>query len=94
MDDLIFKYVVWVSALPISNLKLPSEIKPGASWFTTIDRRLSKFIRPKVKTGATVKRGTIGRVKYVGRYGTAAVVTGTFATAYSVTTMFRCYLEC
>jgi RHS repeat-associated protein len=81
------------SFLPVVNLKLPTEVKQNASAFTTIDRRLPGWTGSKVRAGATVTRGTIGRTKYIGRYGTAVVAIGVFATSYSATAAASCLIQ-
>ena len=77
---------------PLFNLKKLSEVQPGASSWTTIDRRLPKWMKPNVKAGAEVSRGTVGRTKFLGRYGTALVAVGAGATAYAMTARLRCLL--
>jgi RHS repeat-associated protein len=81
------------SFLPVVNLKLPTEVKPNASIFTTIDRRLPAWTGSKVRSGATVARGAINRTKYIGRYGTVAVAVGVFATSYSATAAASCLIQ-
>lgn len=92
--DPLFRYLVPFSILPAVNFKTPGEMRPGASPFTSIDRRLPGWTGANPNAGATVTRGSIGRIKYVGRYGTAAAAIGTFATSYSGTAMIRCWIEC
>jgi len=91
-NDPLFPYMAALSPLPLANLKSPGErLLPGSSPWTTIDRRLPAWMRPDPKGGFPVVRGNIGRIKYVGRYGTAALVVGTFSTSYSLTAVARCW---
>jgi hypothetical protein len=77
-----------------ANLKLPWEIRSGASIFTSLDRRLPAWMRPNVNSGATVIRGTAGRVKYVGRYGTIAAGIAGFSAGYVLGASGVCLAEC
>jgi RHS repeat-associated protein len=95
-DDPLLQYVWPFSLTAIVNLKLPSDFRvPGASsrW-TSVDRRLPSWTGANPDVGATVKRGTEGRTKFVGRYGTAAAAATAFATSYSLTALIRCAVEC
>jgi len=69
---------------PAASLKTPSELKSlgskGKSPFTSIDRRMGRF--GNMKSGATVTRGSIGRVKYVGRNGTGLAAMAAFSGGY------------
>lgn len=79
---------------PFLNLKTPGEMRPGTSPFTSLDRRLPPGIGANPRVGATVTRGTIQRVKCVGRYGTAAAAVGAFTVGYSIGAAGRCWIEC
>ena len=80
------------------NLKTLSEYRKGLSGpggksiWTSIDRRLPGIGNPN--SGATVSRGTIGRIKYVGRVGTAAVAASAFSFGYGVSAMVQCIVDC
>lgn len=75
-------------------MKLPGEILPGASWFTSIDRRLPSWMNPSMTTGATTTRGTVGRVKFIGRYGTVAVAIAGFSFGYVAGASGVCLVQC
>jgi hypothetical protein len=92
-EDPVFPYTAALMPLPLVNATMPAEWRPGMSRWTTIDRRLPGWMRPKVNSGAEVSRGTAGRLKFLGRYGTVAAAIGTFAISYSVTASIRCNLE-
>lgn len=68
----------------LANLKMPWEMRAGASKFTSLDRRLPSAMGASTRTGATVTRGTIGRVKFVGRYGTVAVAVAGLGAGYLI----------
>jgi hypothetical protein len=79
---------------PAVNLKRPGERRPGASPWTSVDRRLPPWTGANPNAGATVTRGTIERVKCVGRYGTVAAAVGAFTAGYAVGAAGRCWVEC
>ncbi|MDK2594977.1 RHS repeat-associated core domain-containing protein [Pseudoalteromonas obscura] len=81
---------------PSLNLKKPSELKAlgrgGKSVFTSIDRRMGKY--GNMESGAVVKRGKIGRIKYVGRNATTLIGVGAFGVGYTSGAVLRCSVEC
>ncbi len=79
--------------LPLANLKLPGELRVGASIFTSLDRRLSGWPGANVNAGATVVRGKFERIKSLGRYGTAAAAIGGFSAGYGIAARARCLVE-
>jgi hypothetical protein len=86
-------YIAPFSLTGMLNIKVPSEWWNGTSRWASLDRRLPSWLGADTQRGAQVIRGRVGRVKWLGRYGTiAAAVTG-FSTAYSITAMARCYDE-
>jgi RHS repeat-associated protein len=96
----LIEYVSFGLLGPLTNLKTPSEWKgkgglsggKGKSPFTSLDRRLGRF--GKVKGGATVTRGSIRNIKYIGRAGTVAVAVGAFAAGYIASAAVQCALKC
>ena len=79
------------------NLKSPSQIakkRPGASSWTSIDRKWPKLPGANPKGGATRPAGTIGRLKPVGTLGTAATAVSTFGTSYGATALMSCVSQC
>ena len=92
-DPLLPELLLGLGA-PLLNLKTPGEIRPGGSPWTSVDRRLPSWTGANPNAGATVTRGTIRRVKCVGRYGTVAAAAGAFAAGYSVGAAGRCWVEC
>jgi RHS repeat-associated protein len=88
--DPALPYIAPFSLTPAANLKLPGEPPRGGSRWTSLDRRLPSRMAPSVERGAVVSRGTAGRLKYLGRYGTAAAGIGGFATAYTLTAVAQC----
>jgi len=81
-----------MTPLGLLNLKNPiTEMRPGASPFTSLDRRLGSRI---VRGGATVTRGTLGTVKYVGRAGTAAAAGTAFGVGYTAGAIISCSAQC
>jgi hypothetical protein len=92
-DDPLLRYVAPFSATSLINLKLPSEWRAGASIWTSIDRRLPSWMKPSMTEGAQTVRGSLGRVKWIGRYGTISAAMTAFATSYTVTSLARCYDE-
>ena len=101
-EDPLISIANALSPLPLANLKSPGELRKGASLFTSLDRRVPTRIRLFGRTvstganpaaGATVTRGAVGRLKFVGRYGTAAAAAGTFGLSYSTTARYRCFLS-
>jgi RHS repeat-associated protein len=79
---------------PFVNHKTPREMRPGASSWTSVDRRLPRWSGANPNAGATVTRGVIRRVKCVGRYGTVAAAVGAFTAGYTVGAAGRCWVEC
>ena len=70
---------------PAASLKTPSDFKGfkggnGRSPFTSIDRRMGRF--GNMNSGATVKRGSGTRIKYVGRNATVAAGMAAFSGGY------------
>ncbi|WP_296053514.1 RHS repeat-associated core domain-containing protein [uncultured Alteromonas sp.] len=73
---------------PAASLKTPSEFKgkggfgggSGKSPFTSLDRRMGRF--GNVNSGATVTRGSVGRIKYLGRNGTVVAGMAAFSGGY------------
>lgn len=76
------------------NFKFPWEVRPGASWFTSLDRRLPSWMMPKVNTGATVIRGRAGRIKFLGRFGTLAAALAGFSGGYIAGAGGVCIFDC
>jgi hypothetical protein len=83
-----------LSALPLGNMKLGQGFRlPGSSAFTSIDRRFPWLPFANTEGGVAVRTVGSGAVKTAGTLGTIGAVVGTFATAYSLTTIARCALE-
>jgi RHS repeat-associated protein len=77
----------------LGNMKLPGiEWKGRGSPFTSLSRRLGA--RGTLRGGATAVRGSIGRVKYLGRSGTIAAATAAFGAGYLVGASAMCAIEC
>ncbi|WP_454722916.1 RHS repeat-associated core domain-containing protein [Delftia acidovorans] len=91
-DDALFSYAAPLSILPALNLKTPYDLRQqGSSAWTSIDRRFPGLPGANVDRGVVVRfAGKMMRPKRAGNYGTAVIVSSTFATAYSVTAMVRC----
>ena len=92
-DDPLLAYTEVFSLTALLNLKDPYELRAGRSIWTSLDRRWPSWLGADLESGATVVRGNIGRIKYVGRLGTAAAAVTAFSTAYTATALLRCYIE-
>ena len=93
-DDPLLPELLPGLGAPLVNLKTPGEVRPGASSWTSVDRRLPPWTGANPNSGATVTRGAIQRIKCVGRYGTAAAAIGAFTAGYAVGAAGRCWVEC
>jgi RHS repeat-associated protein len=86
------KEVIGIASMGlVSNMKSPSELRPGSSMWTSLDRRLGIPIKGR---GAVVFRGAIGRVKYVGRAGTVAAAAAAFGAGYALGASVSCLEQC
>lgn len=92
-DDPLLAYTEVFSLTALLNLKDPYELRAGRSIWTSLNRRWPSWPGADLESGATVVRGNIGRIKYVGRLGTAAAAVTAFSTAYTATALLRCYIE-
>nr|WP_136252609.1 RHS repeat-associated core domain-containing protein [Ningiella ruwaisensis] len=84
---------------PAASLKTPSEFKGkggfsggnGKSPFTSLDRRMGRF--GNINSGATVTRGSVGRVKFVGRNATIAASMAAFSAGYVAGASIHCVIQ-
>ncbi len=86
-----------LTPLSLLNLKSLSQIankRPGASIWTSIDKKWPSL--PGANPNGGVKRpaGTTGRMKPVGTLGTAATAAGVFGTSYGATALLNCLGQC
>lgn len=80
---------------PFLGLKTPSQIRPGASRWGSIDRRFAWLPGADPTWGPEVRRaGRIQRIKCLGKYGTAAASMAAFTAGYTVGAAGRCWIEC
>ena len=90
-SDPLLPFALGLTPLGLLNLKNPvTELRPGASPFTSLDRRLGW---PLGKGGASVER-VPGIVKPVGPLGTTVAVGTAFGVGYTAGAILRCSIEC
>ena len=95
MDDPLLPDLLPGLGAPLAGIKKPSQIRPGASKFGSIDRRFPWLPGANPNLGPEVRRvGRMQRVKCLGRYGTAAAGLAAFTAGYSIGAAGRCWVEC
>ena len=95
VDDQLLPELLPGLGAPLFGLKTPSQIRPGASAWGSIDRRFPWLPGADPSWGPEVRRaGKIQRVKCLGTYGTAAGSMAAFTAGYSAVAATRCWLEC
>lgn len=93
-DPLLPVFMIGVGA-PLFGVKTPSQIRPNASMWGSIDRRFPNLPGANPDWGPEVRRaGKVQRIKCLGRYGTAAAATAAFAVGYTIGATGRCWVEC
>jgi len=92
-DNPALRYVAPLSLVSLANMKTPSEWRPGASKWTSVDRRIPDFSRADIESGMPVGRGTLGRTKFIGRLGTIAMFISAVSTVYTFSTVADCAVK-
>ncbi len=94
-DDPLLPELLPGLGAPLFGLKTPSQRRPGASRWGSIDRRFPRMPGANPNWGPVVREvGRIKRVKCLGRYGTAAVGAAAFTAGYALGATGRCWIEC
>jgi RHS repeat-associated protein len=94
-DDPLLPELLPGIGAPLLGLKTPSQMRPGASPWGSIDRRFSGLPYANPDAGPEMRKaGKVQRIKYLGRYGTIAAATAAFTAGYTVGAAGRCWLEC